>query len=156
MKFLEAKEYQSDCELKYQHYKTKVHELLPKARVEHIGSSSIPNAISKGDLDILVCVNKAELESAAQALTLLNFREKENTLRTDELCMLESLDDDVAFQVVAKGAEFELFISFRDKLRSNPSLVSSYNELKLGCEGMTHCDYREIKSTFIVQVLATA
>lgn len=156
MKFLEAKEYQSGCESKYQYYKSKVQELLPEARVEHIGSSSILDAVSKGDLDILVCVDKPKLESAIEVLKQLHFFEKQNTLRTDELCMLESFDRDIAFQVVAKGPQFDLFILFRDKLRSTPSLVSRYNQLKRGCEGMTQPEYRKIKSAFIVEVLAIA
>ncbi|CAM3686628.1 hypothetical protein VIAQ111709_07315 [Vibrio aquimaris] len=45
--------------------------MLPDAVIEHIGSSSIPNAISKGDLDILVGINASELEKAVTRLTTL-------------------------------------------------------------------------------------
>ncbi|CAM3485341.1 hypothetical protein PAMA111031_04255 [Paraphotobacterium marinum] len=40
----------------FEKYKNKIQSILPKAKIEHIGSSSIPNAISKGDLDILIGV----------------------------------------------------------------------------------------------------
>ncbi|WP_371317042.1 GrpB family protein [Aeromonas sp. sia0103] len=50
--------------------------MLPKARVEHIGASSIPLAISKGDLDIFIGVESDELEAAVQLLTTLGFQEK--------------------------------------------------------------------------------
>ena len=54
MKFHQAKSYQPKCKEIYQHYKTEIKKLLSNARAEHIGSFSIPNCISKGDLDIFV------------------------------------------------------------------------------------------------------
>ena len=68
--------------------------------------------------------------------------------------MLESSSiENVAIQVVANGSEFEFFLIFRDKLRSNMSLVQQYNELKLSCEGLSQDAYRLKKSAFIDQVL---
>ncbi len=64
--------------------------------------------------------------------------------------------DDVAFQVVANGSEFEFFILFRDQLRSNDSLVRQYNELKMSCKGYSQEKYRRKKSAFIEQILAQA
>ena len=118
MQFYKADEYQASCESLYRKYALEIAALLPDASIEHIGSSSIPNAVSKGDLDILVGVNGKELENAVKLLSTIGFNEKSDTLRTPELCMLEnSSGEDVAFQVVANGSEFEFFVGFRDKLR---------------------------------------
>ncbi|MFX6048520.1 GrpB family protein, partial [Acinetobacter baumannii] len=93
-------------------------------KIEHIGSSAVPNAISKGDLDIYIEVKSEQFEFAIEQLKTLNFIEKQNTLRTDELCMLESLNnDDVAFQVVVTDSVFTFFLTFRNKLMSSPLLV---------------------------------
>lgn len=154
MKFYNAKNYQPACLKLFKHFKRGINRLLPKARVEHIGSSSIPNAISKGDLDIYIGVDAADLENAVLKLKILGFKEKTNTLRTTELCMLESTSQDVALQVVANGSDFENFLTFRDRLCCHPDLVKQYNLLKKSCEGMTHQDYRNKKSEFIQQVLA--
>ncbi|MCG7490239.1 GrpB family protein [Vibrio sp. Of14-4] len=154
MKFYRADEYQISCEVLYREYELKIAALLPDAVIEHIGSSSIPNAISKGDLDILVGVNASELEKAVTRLTTLGFKEKLDTLRTPQLCMLESRSgEDVAFQVVANGPEFDFFVEFRNKLREDPDLVQEYNELKLLCTGWPADDYRRKKSAFIGRVL---
>ena len=154
MKFYTAEQYQSSCEERFLRYEREIQNLLPNARVEHIGASSIPCAVSKGDLDIFIGVESVELEYAAQMLTSLGFQEKVDTLRTSELCMLESTStDDVAFQVVANGSEFECFLVFRNKLRANSSLVQQYNELKMSCEGWPQDEYREKKSVFIENVL---
>lgn len=103
MKFYLPEEYQDLCYTQFQAYKRRVSLLLPDAVVEHVGSSAIPGAISKGDLDIYVGVQPRELEGAIQQLYKLGFSVKQNTLRTPELCMIESKTEDVAFQVVANG-----------------------------------------------------
>jgi GrpB-like predicted nucleotidyltransferase (UPF0157 family) len=157
MKFYSAEQYQASCDERFLRYEREVKILLPQARVEHVGASSIPLAISKGDLDIFIGVEIDELNAAIQLLTTLGFQEKADTLRTSELCMLESTSgDDVAFQLVANGSEFEFFLIFRDKLRAAPSLVQQYNALKMSCEGQSQDDYRRKKSDFINHVLKNA
>ncbi|WP_396586357.1 GrpB family protein [Bermanella sp. R86510] len=157
MQFYKADEYQASCEYLYRKYEVEIAALLPNARIEHIGASSIPNAISKGDLDIFVGVNGNELEKAVKLLFTLGFNEKSNTLRTPELCMLEnSSGEDVAFQVVSNGSEFDSFVEFRDKLRDSPGLVQQYNELKVSCTGWSPEKYRRKKSAFIERILEQA
>lgn len=154
MKFYQASEYQARCEALYRKYELKITALLPDAVVEHIGATSIPNAVSKGDLDILVGVDGNKLEKSIEVLSTLGFNKKLDTLRTSELCMLESTSsDDVAFQIVAIGSQFDVFVEFRDKLCANPALVQQYNELKVSCTGSTHEAYRRKKSAFIEHVL---
>ncbi|MEZ8542365.1 GrpB family protein [Vibrio splendidus] len=154
MKFYPAEQYQADCNELFVRYERDIKKLIPNARVEHVGASSIPSAVSKGDLDIFVGVELGELEDAIERLTTLGFNEKLDTLRTPELCMLESISgDDVALQVVANGSEFECFLRFRDKLRANPALVEQYNTLKMSCEGWPQDEYREKKADFIEHVL---
>ena len=154
MKFYKADEYQAYCEALYRKYELEIATLLPDAVIEHIGTSSIPNAVSKGDLDILVGVDGRKLEKAVKLFSTLGFNEKSNTLRTPELCMLKSNSgEDVAFQVVANGSEFDYFVGFRDKRRKNSNLVQQDNELKISCTGWSHNEYRRKKATFIERVL---
>ncbi|WP_394138865.1 GrpB family protein [Vibrio chagasii] len=154
MRFYPAGQYQAACHEMFERYERDIKKLLPNARVEHVGASSIPLAISKGDLDIFVGVESNELEDAVERLTTLGFKEKLDTLRTPELCMLESISsEDVALQVVANGSEFECFLTFRDRLRASADLVEEYNTLKMSCEGWPQDQYREKKSAFIEYVL---
>ncbi|MCH7369665.1 GrpB family protein [Aeromonas sp. MR16] len=157
MRFYRAEKYQAYCEELFIRYKGEIQKLLPDARIEHIGSSSIPAAVSKGDLDIFVGVKADMLDDAVKLLTTLGFQEKIDTLRTSALCMLESTSgDDVAFQIVVNGSAFECFLVFRDELRENISLVQQYNELKISCEGWSQEEYRRKKLDFIEHVLALA
>ena len=80
---------------------------------------------------------------------------KTDTLRTPDLCMLESSrkDIDIALQVVSMGSKFEFFVSFRDRLRGNPHLVAEYNRVKICAQQEDEDRYREEKSKFIERVL---
>ncbi|MFT4020958.1 MAG: GrpB family protein [Acinetobacter sp.] len=154
MKFLTAPDYQPLCRQLFIFYQTKILQLLPDAKVEHIGSSAIPHAISKGDLDIYIEVESSQFEKAISLLTTLSFKEKQNTLRTPDLCMLESCNgDNVAFQLVRTGSKFQNFLTFRDQLCLSSSLLAQYNSLKQNCIGMHPSEYRQIKASFIEQVL---
>jgi len=154
MVFLEPEQYQQRCTQLFNSYKKDILTLLPFAKIEHIGSSAIPNAVSKGDLDIYVEVKPEQFEMVIERLKMLNFIEKQNTLRTHELCMLESLNnDDVAFQIVVKDSIYIFFLTFRNKLMDSPALVKEYNQLKLECSHLDHDQYRAIKSDFINRVL---
>ncbi|MNY99864.1 GrpB family protein [Acinetobacter calcoaceticus] len=154
MIFLEPEQYQQKCAQLFNLYQKDISTLLPFAKIEHIGSSAIPNAVSKGDLDIYVEVKPEQFEMAVERLKTLNFIEKQNTLRTHELCMLESLNnDEVAFQIVVTDSIYTFFLTFRNKLMDSPALVNEYNQLKLECSHLDHDQYRAIKSDFINHVL---
>jgi GrpB-like predicted nucleotidyltransferase (UPF0157 family) len=153
MKFYRENQYRPRCEGLFSDYREKIHRLIPSARVEHIGSSSIPGLISKGDLDIFVGVNPQVHERSVTMLTSLGFKIKENTLKTPELCMLGREDQDVALQVVVNGSRYEFFIEFRDKLIHSPELLKRYNDLKKSCVSLGVDEYRERKSNFIEQIL---
>ncbi|RYZ81955.1 MAG: GrpB family protein [Proteobacteria bacterium] len=130
--------------------------LLPHAKIDHIGSTSIAGALTKGDLDILVRVQKSDFETTLLEIKEIGFTEKFGTLRTPSLCMLvtEKYDWDVAIQLVEAGSQFEDFLKFRDRLNADPALVNEYNQLKLSASGADPVEYRAKKSTFIERVLA--
>lgn len=155
MKFYDQTEYQEKCAALFLKLQYEISSVLPFAQIEHIGSSSVPGAISKGDLDIYVGVDPQAHESAVLTLIDCGYKEKLDTLRTPELCMLVARED-IALQVVAAGSQYEFFIRFRDLLRNNPDLVRKYNDLKLSCIGFSEKQYRLIKSRFIEEVLKNA
>jgi GrpB-like predicted nucleotidyltransferase (UPF0157 family) len=157
MKFIEQSEYLPRIDAIFNELHENLLSISPNLRVEHIGSSSIPGAVSKGDLDIFIGVTQEEFNRTIQLLESIGFYEKTDTLRTESLRMMvtDSYEEDVAVQLVANGSEHESFLEFRDKLRSNPDLVSRYNQLKFDCKGLAHDNYREVKSAFIETVLKT-
>jgi len=158
MKLLDPLQYQIPAREAFLATREEVNTALPNARVEHVGSSSIPGSISKGDIDICVVINFSELEEAVSMLEEMGYVVKLDTLRTPELCMLQSprQDIDLALQVIAKGSEFEFFMTFRDAMLKDPSLVEQYNQVKLDHWNLSPALYREAKSKFIAAVLRVA
>ena len=158
MQLLLPTEYQETLETLFLSVRSSVLQAYPTAKVEHVGSSAIPGAISKGDLDICVLVAPELHAEAVAALQSTGYTIKVDTLRTSELCMLESprRDFDVALQVVVEGSKFEFFMHFRDSLRGNPGLVQKYNQLKFQYCNRPPNEYREAKARFISSVLGLA
>ncbi len=131
-----------------------VAELLPKARIEHVGASAITGAWSKGDLDICVVVAAADHAKAVSLLGSNGWQIKEDTLRSDQLCMLVSDEiEGLALQLVAADSKFMFFIIFRDLLNANPALVQRYNQIKQQHAHQSEEQYRAAKSAFIEEVL---
>lgn len=155
MLFLPPEKYQPAAQRLFEELAAKLLEALPGAQVEHIGASSIPGAVSKGDLDIYVGVSPGELEGCVPIIEELGFTVVTGSLRTDALCPFASKDHDldVGVQLVAQGSEFEFFLTFRDALRSDETLLDQYNQLKRDSSGLDAESYRANKSLFIEAVL---
>ncbi|RQO59824.1 hypothetical protein DBR47_10655 [Paucibacter sp. KBW04] len=157
MKLFPAHSYQAELQLRFAAVERKLGQSFPGTQIEHIGASSIPGAVSKGDLDICLLVAPERLEACVVALQAQGYQEKQETLRSEALCMLEWLEPAQAHavQVVAQGSKFvELFIGFRDRLRASPALVEAYNQLKTEWAVQGEDAYRAAKSKFIEAVLA--
>ncbi|MBL8277053.1 MAG: GrpB family protein [Pelomonas sp.] len=158
MKLFSPSQYQGVASQVVEEIKREVERLIPESRVEHVGSSAIPGAVSKGDIDICVIVPALRHPSAVATLESAGYVAKIGTLRTPDLCMLQSprTDCDVALQVIASGSRFEFFMDFRDALRNSPALVQKYNEVKQSSAGAGPDEYRSAKSDFIAAVLQSA
>ena len=155
MKFLGPQAYQPWARQLFEQLSATIRRVLPDARIEHIGSSSIQGALSKGDLDLFVGVEPEEYESAIAAIESLGFRIKNESFRSESLCPFESdgYPLDVGLQLVVNRSEFECFLVFRDRLNSDPELRTAYNQLKRDAVDLHEHEYRQIKSRFIERVL---
>lgn len=157
MLLFEPSQYQAEIAARFQDVRTVISALVPEGRVEHIGSSAIPGAVSKGDLDICLIVPLCTHAGIVSRLIAQGYQEQQDTLRTPELCMLNSPASaaEHAIQLVASGSEFENFLQFRDALLANPALVEQYNAVKSQSSHLGAGSYRAAKSAFIAMVLAS-
>ncbi|MDT9000825.1 GrpB family protein [Paucibacter sp. APW11] len=153
---LDSADYQAQMQALFDAIKPRLLALWPGARVEHVGSSAVPGAASKGDLDICMAVDAAAHAAAVEALKAAGYAEKADTLRTPALCMLEwhEAGSEHAVQLIAAGSEFEDFIAFRELLCRRPDLVERYNALKREMAPAGMDAYRAAKAAFIEQALA--
>ena len=134
----------------YEEQRVKILELLPNANIEHIGSTSIPGSITKGDLDLVVSISKDEFRQAIEVLkSVYDVNQPENWSDTFASFKEEkSLDIDFGAQLVVKDSKSDDFTKLRDVLRENPFLVDELNALKLRYEGKSMDDYRKAKADF--------
>jgi GrpB-like predicted nucleotidyltransferase (UPF0157 family) len=155
MKFLPPHRYQPMARKLFRDLSRRMSAVLPGARIEHVGSSAVQGLWSKGDLDVFVGVPPATFADTIETLASLGFREKTDTLRTNELCQLvvEGYPIPVAIQVVALGSRFEFFLGFCDVLTRNHKLRDDYNRLKRSSAVLDEQEYRERKSQFVEAVL---
>jgi GrpB-like predicted nucleotidyltransferase (UPF0157 family) len=128
--------------------------LLPAARIEHVGSTSIPGAVTKGDLDICVQVPASAFPEADR---ILSERFARNVGSHQSASLSSFIDDSlpvpVGVQLVALGGNEDFFFRWRDLLRSSPQVLQQYDQLKRRWHGQSHEEYREAKSKFIEQML---
>lgn len=156
MELLPPERYQTEMAHRFSVVAERLAALTQDADIEHVGSSAIPGAISKADLDICLVVAADKLESTVLILKSDGYVEQTDTLRTPELCMLVDPRPDTAHavQVVAKGSQFMFFVEFRDRLKADPRLVEQYNRVKREAARLDEDAYRVAKSRFIESVLA--
>jgi GrpB-like predicted nucleotidyltransferase (UPF0157 family)/GNAT superfamily N-acetyltransferase len=155
VKFLEPEAYRPLAREVFDQLCPRIRQVFPAARVEHIGSSSIEGAISKGDLDIFVGVEPEGFEDALAAIESLGFRIKTESFRNESLCPFESdaYPLPVGLQLVVNRSEFEFFLTFRDRMNTDGKLRSEYNRLKQQASDISDEEYRRVKSQFIESVL---
>lgn len=134
----------------FEEEKAKLLQLLPYAEIQHIGSTSIHDSITKGDLDIVVRVPKEEFRIALEQLkSIYDINQPENWSDTfasfkDE----KNLGIDFGAQLVIKDSKSDDFTKLRDILRQNPELVQELNSIKMKYNGKSMADYRKEKADF--------
>lgn len=134
----------------FERHRERILSHIPYATVDHIGSTAIPGAITKGDLDIQVRVQPATFKDADRVLASMYERNIDSS-RTDTFSSF--LDDSeelpIGVQLTVVGSEFDDFLWFRDLMVSNAEYLKAYNRLKTSCEGLDMDEYRLRKSRFI-------
>ncbi|MFX3635133.1 MAG: GrpB family protein [Candidatus Pristimantibacillus sp.] len=112
-------------------HKQRIEELIPGADVQHVGSTAIPDSLTKGDLDIQVRVPADQFKQAIQALSSC-YERNDGSDETD--CFRAYKDDatdpPLGVQLTIIHSEMDFFWKFRDVLNGNKSYRDQYDKLK--------------------------
>jgi GrpB-like predicted nucleotidyltransferase (UPF0157 family) len=115
----------------FETHRARISALLPDAEIEHVGSTSIPGALTKGDLDLLVRVDTTGFDTAVLVLRArYAVHQRENWTPT--------------------------YASFVDPDASDPPvgvLLAAYHRLKLDLDGEDYEGYTDAKGAFVEEVL---
>jgi GrpB-like predicted nucleotidyltransferase (UPF0157 family) len=137
-------------------HRSRIAARLPVAEIEHVGSTSIPGALTKGDLDLLVRVDAGGFGAAARVLReMYAVHQAENWTPTyASFSDPASSDPPVGVQLVVGGsADDDLFGPFRRAMMGDPELLAAYNELKRRYDGSDLDAYTDAKAAFIERVM---
>jgi GrpB-like predicted nucleotidyltransferase (UPF0157 family) len=141
----------------FEHLRTTLEELLPRARIEHVGATAVPGAVTKGDLDICVLVERNAFEGADRVLAE-HYARNVGSDQTGSLSsfVVSSKPVPIGVQLVVRDGQEDFFVRWRDLLRRSPEVLKDYNQIKRRWHGRSHRDYRMAKSAFIEATLRAA
>ncbi len=133
--------------------------------IEHIGSTAVPGLAAKPIIDVLLGADAlGTIENASHGLSQRGYEyvskyEGEFPARRYFVKAASHPTLRVNLHAVTRGSQFwREHIAFRDALRSSPSLVSRYQELKLHLAAELAQDrpaYTAAKAPFIQAVIAS-
>jgi GrpB-like predicted nucleotidyltransferase (UPF0157 family) len=151
--FRPSAEFRAGAERAVALHSAEIDRLLPGAEIEHVGSTSIPGALTRGDVDLLVRVPAERFEEAVERLRgRYAVHQPENWSPT--FASFAEPGGDVGIQLAIEGSHdatmFErLYALFRDR----PELLEDYNELKRRHEGGDSEAYWREKQEFIERLV---
>jgi GrpB-like predicted nucleotidyltransferase (UPF0157 family) len=127
-------------------------------RLEHVGSTSVPELVAKPRIDILLVVSDpADEASYASALEAAGYMLRVREPNWHEHRMFNGPDTDVNLHVFGRGSpEIERLLRFRDRLRSHTADRQRYAVAKreLAARHWRHMqDYADAKSDVIEAIL---
>ncbi len=121
--------------------------LIPNADIQHIGSTAVPGALTKGDLDIQVRVNKDTFEEATEKLKL-RYKASHPEIWRDGFASFQNYENPeipIGIQLTIKGSVYDDFYKMRDLFIKDTELLKSYNAMKRSFEGKPEADYKKAK-----------
>ncbi len=141
-----------------------VASVLPRIRVEHVGSTAVPGCAGRGIVDLMVVAGEGELEAVQETLERLGFQR-----RTDHGIWPESRAlcvGSVSFDGETFGLHLHIFPAdspevddmrfFRTCMRADPELLKAYvaRKREILSDGITDpTAYVKEKSKFIQAML---
>lgn len=125
--------------------KKNILKLLPHAKVKHIGSTSLRNALTKGDLDVLVTISDKNFKSAIRHLKKA-YRANQLNNWTENYASFKNVKLKFGIQLVTPSNKSGF--SKHLALFKQPEFLKKYNALKRRYHGKSTRKYRMAKEKF--------
>ena len=154
--FMKQEQFRQKVERLFEEEKKRIQSLLREADIQHIGSTAIPNSLTKGDLDIQVRIPAELFPMAVDSLSKV-YETNEGSTRTDTFAAFKdnSLDPPLGVQLSVIGGEEDFFWKLRDFLKTNDNYRQEYDNLKKQFEGKCMDDYITAKGEFFEKLMQT-
>lgn len=158
MQFRNAAHFAEEAARIFEGVEREVRRLVPgtDVMVEHVGSTAVPETITKGDVDVQVRVPQARFAEADSAFAAMWPRNAGNP-RTDDFASFElpGYPLPTGLHLTATGSEWDgAFVAARERLRADADARERYLVLKARFVGRDQGEYREAKAEFFAALLA--
>jgi GrpB-like predicted nucleotidyltransferase (UPF0157 family) len=134
----------------YEIERNKIRQIFPNAIVEHVGGTSIPNALTLGDLDIQIKISQEEFEEISYYLkTIYHINHPE--IWNDQLAIFHKKDHPelkMSIMLTVKDSPYDEYQKTRDYFINHPEDLQKYNDLKRSFEGKDIDEYKSAKYQF--------
>lgn len=134
----------------YQRFVRELSIMIPWAEFQHIGSTAVLGAITKGDVDIQIRVASEDFETTKSRLSERFSVNKDSIQKGGFISFHGSaLHPMLGLQVSVIGGSLDHFSAVRDIFRADGDLQKRYNELKIATHSLGGDVYRERKAAFL-------
>jgi GrpB-like predicted nucleotidyltransferase (UPF0157 family) len=127
--------------------------LAPDVEVEHIGATSMPDVLTKGDVDVNLRVDRDRFDQITAALsTRFDVSQPENWTATYASFSDTCRGVPVGIQVTVEGSGDDFLVALRDVMRDDPELRRQYDAIKRASAPVGHDAYWQAKHDFLRRV----
>jgi GrpB-like predicted nucleotidyltransferase (UPF0157 family) len=128
-----------------------LHSLLGDVEIQHVGSSAVPGAWGKFDVDIQIRVPQEKFSEVMKKLIPV-LSPKHASVWDDRFGLFSEQPGtqvDIDYMVTVIGDHRDDYYKIRDYFINNPIALDEYNKLKRSFEGKPYDEYRIAKKEFI-------
>jgi GrpB-like predicted nucleotidyltransferase (UPF0157 family) len=150
--FQEVAAHRIKADALYARVRERILRLVRNATVEHVGSTALPDGLTKGDLDVQIRVCAEDFDEASGTLASVyevnpgGFKDGGRSFKDD------SSDPPLGLHLTIIGGPSDVQHRQRDLLRRRPDLRAEYDALKLRFHGRDMAAYRHAKDAFFAQL----
>lgn len=136
--------------------KTKLKSLFPHAEIYHVGGTSVPGSLTKGDVDIQVIVNQEHFNSSKEVL-VKHYNINEGSVSSDTFISFkdDARNPPLGIQLTVRNSSLDIFWKITEVLRENENLRQQYDQIKQEFNGESMEEYREAKARFLTDLMKT-
>lgn len=105
-----------------QKHSLQIQQLIPNAEIHHLGSTAVPNALTKGDIDLQIRVKQKDFPEAKRLL-LSKYELNTGSSQTSFFSAFEMEDElPIGVQLTVINSEIDHFWKFSEFLKANPTI----------------------------------
>ncbi|MEO5646373.1 MAG: GrpB family protein [Candidatus Paceibacterota bacterium] len=151
VEFLSSKKLQEEVKGIFEKEKWIIENNVTVTDIQNVGSTAIPGAIGKYDVDLQIRVSQEQFDEVI--FFMKGYAEAKNPAYwTDQFALFKDAKDIIDYNVTVIGSRHDVFHHTRDYLIQYPNVLHEYVQLKLRYQGKTYGEYRDARHSFFQSI----